>query len=331
MWPTWPPAAAPQAAAGAEPASAVCGRVVLTEQEITMSLRNVIYYNAGNDKIPLGVGLNQLPYTDVIVANLQPTSATDRTLIGWGNAFDKELQNNIRWLQRANKYVLISFGGGSNDKLTTAAYQYYADNVTALVNQIVAFVKYYNFNGVDIDYEDSAGFGEHPAYDGVGFLSALTSGLYQALPVSTRVGDLVQPQNIITHAPQTPYWDSHSIYARGGTPPYWHIWKNAGSKIAWINNQFYSNDANDKPAALKVEKYRAVAGLIGAQKLLMGVSLGGAEGAETLSDMVHNVIPPLKAQYGSQFGGVMGWQFSQDHGGAWANGISQALGPGGGP
>jgi len=285
-----------------------------------LALRNVIYYNGGNPQIPLGTGISQLPYTDVIVANLQPTSATDRTLIGWGNAFDKELQNNVRWLQRAGKNVLISFGGALDDKLTTAAYQYWTGNLTALVKQIVDFVYYYNFNGVDIDYEDNAGFGNNAAYDGVGFLSALTSQLYLSLPSSSK--------NIITHAPQTPYWDSHSIYARGGTPPYWHIWNNVGSKIAWINNQFYSNDAYDKTAALKVEKYQAVAGLIGAQKLLMGVSLGGAEGAETLSDMVHNVIPPLKAKYGSQFGGVVGWQFSYDQGGAWANGIRQALGPG---
>ena len=49
-----------------------------------MSLRNVIYYNDGNKQIPLGLGLNNLPYTDVIVANLQPASGTDRTLKGWG-------------------------------------------------------------------------------------------------------------------------------------------------------------------------------------------------------------------------------------------------------
>jgi hypothetical protein len=100
-----------------------------------------------------------------------------------------------------------------------------------------------------------------------------------------------------------------------------------GTKIAWFNNQFYDNQDYDKDAATKVEYYQAVAGLIGAQQLLMGVSLSGDEGVETLSDMVQNVIPPLKAKYGSQFGGVMGWQFSNDQGGAWANGIWQALAP----
>jgi chitinase len=298
-----------------------------------MPLRNVIYYNAGNDQIPLGLGLNNLPYTDVIVANLQPTAPGDLTLIGWGNAFDDQLLNNIRWLQRANKNVLVSFGGGLNNTsgLTTAAYQSYASNVTGLVNQIVGFVNNYNFNGVDIDYEDDAGFGDNFSYDGVTFLSALTSGLAQQLPSG---------RNIITHAPQTPYWDSHSSLARGGTPPYFQIWKNVGTKIAWINNQFYNNSTYDATAALKVQKYEDIAGLIGAQQLLMGVSLNTGtndmkadEGAETLSDMASNIIPPLKAKYGSQFGGVVGWQFSEDgppfydQGGAWANGISQALHP----
>ena len=284
-----------------------------------MSLRNVIYYNAGNDKIPLGVGLNQLPYTDVIVANLQPTSATDRTLIGWGNAFDKELQNNIRWLQRANKYVLISFGGGSNDKLTTAAYQYYAGNVTALVNQIVAFVKYYNFNGVDIDYEDDAGFGDNRTYDGVTFLSNLTTLLADNLPSG---------QNIITHAPQTPYWDSHSEFAAGGIAPYYQIWQNVGNQIAWVNNQFYNNSDYDSTATRKVDKYQAVAGLIGPQKLLLGAPLtaDAAEGYLPLDQMINDVIAPLTGIYGTQFGGVMGWQFSLDIGGVWGNGIGNAFG-----
>src|SRR5271154_6907854 len=100
-----------------------------------MSSRNVIYYNAGNDQISLG-GIAQLPYTDVIVANLQPTStgtsASDLTLKGWGTAFDPQLGNNIRLLQNAGKNVLISFGGSMSQPtmLSTAAYQSYAGNVT---------------------------------------------------------------------------------------------------------------------------------------------------------------------------------------------------------
>ena len=300
-----------------------------------MALRNVIYYNGGNPRIPLGTGISQLPYTDVIVANLQPRSANDLTLIGWGNAFDDQLQNNIRLLQRAGKNVLISFGGALNHKsgLTTEAYKAYASNVPALVNQIVTVVKGSLFNGVDIDYEDSAGFGNNAAYDGVKFLSELTIGLFNQLPPG---------HNIITHAPAVPYWDSHSIYARGGNAPYYQVWLNARSYTSWFNNQFYDNSAWDATAALKVEKYQAIAGITGPQTQLLGALVGNPalyeppgkrdEGYITLADMENKVIAPLKSQYGSQFGGVVGWEFWQDgpptygSGGAWAKGISQAVG-----
>jgi len=74
-----------------------------------MSLRNVIYYNSSNNQISLA-GIAQLPYTDVIIANLQPTSASNLTLQGCGPAFDNNLQSNIQALQNAGKNVLISFG-----------------------------------------------------------------------------------------------------------------------------------------------------------------------------------------------------------------------------
>ena len=61
------------------------------------------------------------------------------------------------------------------------------------------------------------------------------------------------------------------------------------------------------------------------------------EGYIALGNMQNNVIAPMKAQYGSQFGGVVGWEFWQDgpptygSAGAWAKGISQAVGPQGSP
>ena len=106
-----------------------------------------------------------------------------------------------------------------------------------------------------------------------------------------------------------------------------------GTKIAWYNNQFYNNSDYDGTAALKVQKYEDVAGLIGPQQLLMGVSLntakGGDEGAETLSDMANSVIPPLKAKYGSQFGGVVGSQMIKvAHGRAESSKLSHLRGLG---
>jgi mannan endo-1,4-beta-mannosidase len=229
-------------------------------------------------------------------------------LVGAGGAFDDNLQSNIQTLQNAGKNVLISFGGAT---FPSSAYQSYAQDVEGLVGQIVNFVTSYGFNGVDIDYEDDAGF--TGTYEGIGFLSALTNGLVQALPSG---------QNIITHAPQTPYWDSNYYNA-----PYAQIWQQVGNQITWINNQFYNNPDYDKDAATKVLWYQNVAAIIGAQKLLVGAILDptGGEGYITLDDMINNVINPLKATFGSQFGGVMGWEFALDQGGTWANGIGQAL------
>jgi chitinase len=281
---------------------------------------NVVYFSSKANQIPLP-GIANLPYTDVIVAFLVPKDGLN--LGGAGGAFDHNLQSNIQALQSAGKNVLISFGGS---KFPSSAYQSYALDVNGLVGQIVSFVTTHGFNGVDIDYEDDAGF--RGTYDGIGFLSALTNGLAQALPAG---------QNIVTHAPQTPYWDPNWNKDPNGAP-YTQIWQQVGNQIAWINNQFYNNSEYDQDAATKVTWYNKVAAIIGAQNLLVGGLVGDPaligtedEGYITLSDMVNNVINPLIGAFGSQFGGVMGWQFADDgpptydQGGAWANGIGQAL------
>jgi chitinase len=266
--------------------------------------RNVIYFNSNANQICLP-GIGGLPYTDVIVAFLVPDS--NLNLAGAGGAFDGNLQIYIRALQNAGKNVLISFGGAI---FPSSAYQSYAQNVNGLVNQIVNFVTSYGFNGVDIDYEDDAGF--TGTYDGIGFLSALTSGLAQALPSA---------QNIITHAPQTPYWDWNYHNA-----PYAQIWQRVGDQITWINNQFYNNPDYDKDAATKVFWYQSVVAITGSEKLLVGVPLDPSiEGYISLDDMIQNVIRPLQSNFGAQFGGVMGWEFAFDQGGAWGMGIGQAL------
>lgn len=132
--------------------------------------RNVIYFSSDANQIPLA-GIGTLPYTDVIVGFLVPDA--NLNLHGTGGAFNGDLQTNIQTLQNAGKNVLISVGGGAG--FPSSAYQSYAQNVSGLANQIVNFVTNFGFNGVDIDYEDSSGF--TGSYDGVGFLTTLTSAL----------------------------------------------------------------------------------------------------------------------------------------------------------
>jgi chitinase len=279
---------------------------------------NVIYYSSSNSQIPLA-GIANLPYTDVILSSVYPDDNGNLQMGGdWTS--DASLLSDIQTLQSVGQNVLISFGGAGVD---SAAYQICAQNVNQLVNGIVGIVNQWGFNGVDIDYEDNAGFQD--AYEGITFLDQLTSGLAAALPPG---------QNIITHAPQTAYWDGSGgggfqwAPTVDGLAPYAQIWNDVGNQITWINNQFYNTPYYDQDDPTKVTWYQNVAAITGPQKLLMGLLLsceGGGEGCVNLNDVLQ-IVPPLQAVYGPPaFGGVMAWQFSFDNGGSWANGIADVL------
>jgi len=278
----------------------------------TTSPRNVIYYNDGSNPIPLA-GISGLPYTDVILAFLVP--GDNLNLTGQGGAFGSDGNPNpkdIQALQNAGKNVLISVGGAT-EYFPSSAWQQYAQDVNGLVEQIAGYVTANGFSGVDIDYEDDYGF--TGVYDGVTFLIELTNGLAQELPPG---------QNVITHAPQPPYFDPNARYNNA----YTQIWQGAGNNISWFNCQFYNNPRYSLSASSKVSYYEAFADITGASELLMGVPLNPASsGYLPLGQFTSQVIAPLLQTFGSAFGGVMGWEFSYDQGGTWAEGTAQALGP----
>ena len=97
-----------------------------------------------------------------------------------------------------------------------------------LVTKISNYVTTYNYDGVDIDWEETSYFD----YDnGIGeeWLIELTSGL------RTSLGN----QYIITHAPQAPYLGAiNYAYQNGGG--YLYIHQEVGDDIDWYNVQFYN-------------------------------------------------------------------------------------------
>lgn len=275
--------------------------------------RNVIYYNDRSNPIPLA-GIGGLPYTDVILAFLVP--GDNLSLTGQGGAFGSGGNpdpNDIQALQDAGKNVLISVGG---EDFPSSDWQQYAQDVNGLAEQIAGYVTANGFSGVDIDYEDDNGF--TGGYDGVTFLIELTNRLAQELPPG---------QNIITHAPQPPYFDPNGRYGNS----YTQIWQETGNNISWFNCQFYNNPRYSSSAGSKVSSYETFAGTIGASALLMGVTLDPAgSGYLPLGQFTGQVIAPLLQAFGPAFGGVMGWEFSYDQGGTWAAGTAQALAGGSG-
>ncbi len=284
--------------------------------------RLVIYYNSAH--APLS-SIAETPLTHVILAFLMP-SAADPTKVEPSGNLDS-VWPDVQGLQAAGKKVMISFGGGT---ATHEAYRQLAADVPGLARQIAGFVAQRGLDGVDIDFEDTAGFERGSAYDGVAFLVSLTRELAAALPAG---------KNLISHAPQPPYL---SPYFEGG--PYLKVLKGAGDDISWINLQYYNNPGFQDPGQ--------ITGLTGASPFVSSVTglaqgVGGVAwpvaktvigkpvapidahtGYLPVADLVSQVVAPLVGKYGKQVGGAMGWQYAQDvsEQGAWHNALAAALG-----
>lgn len=101
---------------------------------------------------------------------------------------------------------------------------------TATANNLAAFVKQYDLDGVDVDYED---FNAMNAQDGSAenWLATFTQALRAQLP---------QGQYIITHAPVAPWFSP--IYKSGA---YLKVHQTVGSLIDWYNVQFYNQGVSE--------------------------------------------------------------------------------------
>src|SRR5262249_1415184 len=110
-------------------------------------------------------------------------------------------------------------------------------SMSSLVTQLKQRVSTNGFDGVDIDFEDTVSFEQGSTYDGISFLVTLTNALYTSLSF---------PHNIITHAPQSPYWEPNSMWTYNPTmypkPPCFYVYSKTGTAIAWYNTQFYNQN-----------------------------------------------------------------------------------------
>ena len=227
---------------------------------------NVIYWDGDSTNLQT---LASSAYTDVIVDFITPDQNCNlsNNSLGSGSngGLPGDIASSIQALHQAGKTVLVSFGGQddvqANVDVTSQGYQACYGNIGYLVNQIQTIVSSNGFDGVDIDFEDNSGFTGN--YNGVDFLTQLTNNLYSGLPAW---------QNIITHAPQTPYWRSSFNNA------YQTIFYNTQGKIAWFNNHTYSQCLNggntDCSAQDKIADYEYIVNVVGVlpQQLVMGVA-----------------------------------------------------------
>jgi chitinase len=300
---------------------------------------NVVYWDFADPDGTILPALVSSKYTVVIYSFVTPMPGT--------NCYLSPLPENAYWfgqqLKMAGKTVLIAFGGSDP---SSSDYQACNNVIPGLANALAYYVGAYQFDGVDIDFEDTPSFQNGGPYDGVYFLRALTGNLYNALN-----GLLVNPP-IITHAPQTPYWfpdPGFNWNSNYPAPPYLSIYQSNGDQIAWFNNQFYNNCEQpsgssgiyDCTAQDKVDSYVNIVNAgVPSIKLVMGLPIAnnaanpppsGAAlpfGPTGTGNDVYTLIEVLQGYYPNKFGGVMAWDLGwdvQDLGGSWSWAVSNTL------
>ncbi|THU87981.1 glycoside hydrolase family 18 protein [Dendrothele bispora CBS 962.96] len=103
---------------------------------------------------------------------------------------------------------------------------------TTVANNVAAFVREFDLDGVDVDYED---FNAMNAQDGSAeeWLTTFTIALRAQLP---------KGQFILTHAPVAPWFSAAKFPGSGA---YLTVDKNVGDLIDWYNVQFYNQGTTE--------------------------------------------------------------------------------------
>ncbi|KAI0657979.1 glycoside hydrolase [Cubamyces menziesii] len=122
---------------------------------------------------------------------------------------------------------LIVSAFGSTDAPTSSG-----ANPTSTANTMAAWVKEFDLDGIDVDYED---FNAMDKGDGSAesWLATFTQQLRTQLP---------QGQFILSHAPVAPWFTVNNLFAAGA---YLKVDQTVGSLIDWYNVQFYNQGTTE--------------------------------------------------------------------------------------
>ncbi|KAJ7049520.1 glycoside hydrolase family 18 protein [Mycena amicta] len=163
-------------------------------------------------------GFNVFALAFIYSASLQDNAATWAQLDAATRASTK-----AQYAAAGISLIVSAYGAGPNP--TSAG-----DDPTAAANFIANYVKTYNLDGVDVDYEDFGAL--ETAGTAVAWLSTFTKALRAQLP---------QGQYILTHAPVAP-WFTPNIWPGNG---YLGVHAAVGSLIDWYNVQFYNQGVSE--------------------------------------------------------------------------------------
>ncbi|AUG51542.1 chitinase [Thalassospira marina] len=292
---------------------------------------NVIYTDNGYGPVSKLAGTACTIGIQSFISNASFDNGTCKLELDWPLQSALNHKDIVPAKEGGKRKILVALGGGTFD---TPSWQACSDNLDAFADALVSFVKTNDFDGIDIDWEDTGALTKSGGYDAVAFLSGLTRKLRAGLPA---------PQYIITHAPQPPYFDASF---HGGT--YMQVMKQVGTLIDYLNIQYYNN--GDFVGTTGSEQAEKVAGTTGSpafatsivglvaqglpvEKLLVGKPTtphNAGTGFLPVDEFCSDVVAPLVAKYGANFGGVMGWQLAQSPSSAdleydWISTVADAL------
>jgi hypothetical protein len=229
---------------------------------------------------------------------------------------NQEIQTNMKGNYSSGGVKLMISAFGATEYPTTSGY-----DATTCATKLAQFVIDNQFDGVDIDYEDTPAFA---AGTGEQWLITLTTVLRQKLPANA----------IITHAPQAPYFGGKSLYPNNA---YLAIDQAVGSMIQFYNIQFYNQGVGIYDTAEGLFNISGgwapgtsvneiIAAGVPADKIVVGKPVTTSDAnnawmsAASLSDaLVANY------HYNGWRAGVMFWQFSSDVKGSFCSGAISAL------
>ncbi|EJC98494.1 chitinase [Fomitiporia mediterranea MF3/22] len=251
-------------------------------------------------------------YSDKTVANVLPdvsqiegynvfalsfllsTGAADQAK-GW-QSLDAGKRKDLKSAYNKAGIKLMVSAFGATEQPTTSGV-----DATKTANDMANWVKQYDVDGIDVDYEDltamNAGDGKAEAW-----LATFTKTLRGQLP---------QGKYIITHAPLPPWFNSET-YKGGG---YVKVNKEVGNMIDWYNLQFYNdNDYTDCNSLLtssktKTSLFEIAKTGVDQNKLVLGKPATSADASNGFMD-TKTLAGCVKQAKGKGWeGGVMVWQY----------------------
>ncbi|KAF7794237.1 hypothetical protein EIP86_005369 [Pleurotus ostreatoroseus] len=254
-----------------------------------------------------------------------PCSALSFLLIegAWDKAYewttltaDERSSVKTQYADAGIKLIVSAFG--SSDVPTSTG----ADPI-GTANTMAAWVKQYDLDGIDVDYED---FNAFDAGNGnaENWLISFTTQLRSQLPVG---------QYIVTHAPVAP-WFSPSLWGGGG---YLKVNSEVGSLIDWYNVQFYNQGTAEYTTCAglltassstwpETALFQIAASGVPLSKLVIGkpANTGDANNGFMSTSTLASCVAQAKSQ--GWTAGVMVWEFP-DAASSWISAVRASSWP----